>query len=103
MTGRLLYPHGRASALPGGTHPGKLDYDLVAHLRAVREDGDEAMIAAEEYDPNFSLKLSECTDDAAAEALLGAWLERRAAVLRRTQDELRRTWREARQHRTTGA
>lgn len=93
MATRPLYPHGRASALgPAGTHPGKTDYDLVAHLRAIRADGDEAMTAAEEYDPNFSLKLAACTDAAEAESLLAAWLKRRVDTLTQTQGELRHAW-----------
>lgn len=96
MTTRPLYPHGRASTLgPGGTRPGKTDYDLVTHLRAIRTDGDEAMTAAEEYDPDFSLKLAACTDAAEAERLLAAWLERRVDTLTRTQAELRQAWQQA--------
>ena len=96
MTTRPLYPHGRASALPPSvTHPGKPDYDLVAHLRAIRADGDEAMTATEEYDPNFSLKLAACTEAAEAESLLTGWLQRRIEALTRTQAELRQAWQHA--------
>ena len=97
MTTRPLYPHGRASTLaPAATHPGRTDYDLVAHLRAIRADGDEAMTAAEEYDPDFSLKLAACTDATEAATVLAAWLARRVDTLTRTQAELRQAWQQAR-------
>ena len=98
MTTHPLYEHGRTSALPGGDRPGRPDYDLVAHLRAVRTAGDEAMTAVEEYDPDFSLKLSNCRSLEAAEALLAEWLDRREAALRHTQAELHRVWVEAQAH-----
>ena len=102
MTTRPLYPKGRASAPPftvGASpdgHAGRPDYDLIARLRAVRASGDEAMTAAEEYDPNFALKLSACFIEDDADRLLDTWLSRRVAVLRRTQAELRRVWQDAR-------
>lgn len=95
MTSRPLYPGGRASALTGVSHAGRTDYDLVSHLRAIRTDGDEAMFAVERYDPDFSLKLAASSGADAAEKLLAEWLERRIAMLKRTQTELRRVWSEA--------
>jgi len=98
MTTRPLYPHGRASApnwQPTSEHPGRPDYDLIAYLRAAREEGDEAMKAAEQYDPDFSVKLSTCADGADAEKLLGEWLVRRLDVLKRTQRRLREVWQSA--------
>jgi hypothetical protein len=77
-------------------HAARPDYDLIAHLRAVRALGDEAMTATEEYDPNFALKLSACFIKDDADRLLDAWLSQRVAVLRRTQAELRRVWENAR-------
>ncbi len=77
MTTRPLYPKGRASALWSTRRP---DYDLIAHLRNVRASGDEAMRAAEEYDPNFGLKLSACFDKNEADRLLDDWLSHRVAV-----------------------
>jgi hypothetical protein len=102
MTTRPLYLQGRASAPSSGMgcHPdgraGRPDYDLIIRLRAIRALGDEAMTAAEEYDPNFALKLSACFIEDDADRLLDAWLSRRVAVLRRTQAELRRVWQDAR-------
>lgn len=94
MTTHPLYPQGRASALPSasGEHPAPTDYELVKRLRYVRADGDEAMTAVEEFDPDFSLKLSACGDPAAADALLADWLRHRTEVLERTQRRLRETW-----------
>ena len=97
MTTRPLYPHRRASTLPAGQQVGKPDYDLVAHLRTMRVNGDEAMTAVEQYDPHFSIKLSACMMADDAEALLAAWFERRVSVLLRTQEELRHAWQSARQ------
>jgi hypothetical protein len=102
MTTRPLYPKGRASApssamgsYPDG-HVGRPDYNLIARLRAVRALGDEAMRAAEEYDPDFTLKLSACFVKDHADRLLDDWLSHRVAVLIRTQAELRRVWENAR-------
>ncbi len=104
MTTRPLYPGGRASALPhaaGTAYPGDghidhPDYDLTARLRAVRASGDEALRAIEEYDPNFGLKLSACSDKDGADRLLDDWLSSRVDVLKHTQAELRRVWEHAR-------
>lgn len=91
------YPQGRASALPAfGTRAERQDYKLVEHLRAVRLQGDDAMTALEQYDPDFSLKLAACRETLEAEALLAEWLQRRINVLERTQAELKRAWGEAR-------
>jgi hypothetical protein len=54
------------------------------------------MTAAEEYDPNFALKLSACFNEDDADRLLDQWLSHRVAVLRRTQAEFRRVWHDAR-------
>lgn len=85
------YKEGRASALSGTTN-----YELVERLRTLRESGDAAMWAAEEYDPNFSLKLAAALDEASADALLAEWLQRRLDVLTRTRNELRAAWHDAR-------
>lgn len=82
------YKAGRVSALSGSTN-----YKLVEQLRSIRESGDAEMFAVEEYDPNFSLKLAEATDPAAANALLVEWLRHRTEVLQRTQGKLRDAWR----------
>lgn len=99
MTTRPLYPRDRASAPvddPGGKRPGYSDYDLIAQLRAVRDEGNEAMTAAEQYDPDFGIKLSSCANEAEAEQLLDEWLARRVDVLRRTRAHLRQVWKAAR-------
>lgn len=97
MTTQPFYTQGRASALPpddvGSVQSSKPEYQLIDHLRIARANGDEAMTAAEQYDPDFSIKLSNCTSDEAAEALLADWLDRRVAVLKHTQDALREAWR----------
>ena len=100
MTSRQLYPHGRLSApmRGAGEHAGRPDYDLIARLRGVREQGDEAMTAVERYDPDFSVKLSACTDTSSAERMLAEWFARRADVLTRTQSQLRELWQSARQN-----
>ncbi len=100
MTTRPLYPNGRASALPSGASPGsgtgRTDYELVTRLRAIRVSGDDALRAAEEYDPNFGLKLSACSEKNDADRLLEEWLSHRVAILKRTQAEFRRVWEDAR-------
>ena len=83
MTGHPHYVRGRASASTNNQLV-RPDYDLIAHLRSIRKDGDEAMWAVEEYDPNVGIELSSCTDEAAAERLLEAWLARRLDALKRT-------------------
>ncbi len=98
MTARSLYPRGRAGALmdtTAGDRPGRPNYDLIAQLRAVREEGDGAMMAAETYDPNFGIKLSSCGDEATADQLLNEWLVHRIDVLKRTQARLRQVWKAA--------
>ena len=80
------YAHGRASAVTDN-QSGRPDYDLIAHLRSIRREGDEAMWAVEEYDPNVGIELSSCTDEAAVERRLDAWLARRLDALKRTQSE----------------
>jgi hypothetical protein len=90
-----LYSRGRLSAAirgPHGERLGRADYDLISKLRAARVEGDEAMVAAERYDPDFSVKLSACIHEADARALLDAWLDRRVEVLKTTQAQLRRIW-----------
>lgn len=96
MADKPLYPSGRASAFSGGDRTdGSIDYALIKRLRAIRASGDLALRAAEQYDPDFSIKLSNCIVPGHAEALLTEWLNKRAAVLDRTQAELRRVWTEA--------
>jgi hypothetical protein len=98
MESRDLYPRGRLGAPVAGPHgerPVHLDHALVERLRAIRAEGDEAMTAAEQYDPDFSVKLSACTQEADAVKLLTDWLERRITVLKKTQAELKHVWQEA--------
>lgn len=89
------YPRGRAGApvdTPGGRRPGRPNHDLIAHLRVARTEGDEAMAAAEQYQPNFGLKLSSCASEVEASQLLDEWLAHRVGVLKRTQARLRQIW-----------
>lgn len=98
MEDENLYPRGRLGAPVAGPHGERLanlDHALIARLRAVRVEGDEAMTAAEQYDPDFSVKLSACTREADASKLLTDWLERRITVLKKTQAELKHVWQEA--------
>jgi hypothetical protein len=100
MITRPLYPLGRPSAHmghPGGKRSSRPDYDLIAQLRRIRAEGDEAMTAAEQYDPDFAIKLSSCTDEAEANQLLHQWLIRRMDVLKLTQARLRHVWQTTRQ------
>ena len=95
MVTQPLYQRGRLSAPitgPHGERPGRADYDLIAHLRQVRTQGDDAMTAAEQHDPDFSVKLSACKDVVDANELLDAWLEHRVTVLKQVQADLRRVW-----------
>jgi len=90
-----LYTRGRLSAPVSGPHgerPHQANYKLISDLRAVRAEGDEALTAAEQYDPDFSVKLSACVDASDATALLDAWLDRRVEVLKRVQTRLRSVW-----------
>lgn len=80
---------------PLGEKPGRPDYALIAHLRAIRQEGDEAMAAVERYDPDFSVKLYACLEEKAAENLLDDWFARRVDVLKRTQEHLREVWKAA--------
>ncbi len=98
MTPQPPRTHGRAASLGHvpGEHPGRTDYDLVRRLRSVREGGDEAMTAAERYDPDVCLHLSACATEAEVDQALAGWLDRRLAVLKRTSGELRRVWAVAR-------
>ena len=103
MTARPLYPRGRLSAPvsgPHGEHPVHIDHQLICRLRDARAEGDEALTAAEHYDPDFSVKLSACTREADANELLEEWFERRIAVLKQTQAHFRRLWDEAQTKRT---
>ena len=94
MTHRPHYASGRASA-PICNQSGRPDYDLIAYLRAIRKESDDAMWAVEEYDPNVGIELSSCKDEAAAERLLDAWLARRLDALKQTQSKLRQVWKAA--------
>jgi hypothetical protein len=100
MVSRPRYQKGRLSApavgAHGGERPGRPEYDLIAQLRAARVEGDEALWAAEEYDPDFSVKLSACRKDVDASQLLDEWLEHRVGILKRTQARLRQIWETAR-------
>lgn len=103
MTTRPLYPRGRLSAPVSGPHGERhvrIDHQLIRNLRDARAAGDEALTAAERYDPDFSVKLSACTREADANELLDEWLEHRTAVLRQIQAHFRRLWDEAQTKRT---
>ena len=78
------------------------DYDLVRHLRSIREGGDEAMTAAEQYDPDVCLHLSACQSETEVDKVLGEWLDRRLAVLKRTSIDFKRVWTDARKSSTGG-
>lgn len=95
MTERPLSPLARASALPRSSRPGRADYEMIAHLRAACANGDEAVLANERYDLDFSIKLSNCRTNDAAEGLLAKWLETRVATLQHTQVSFRQVWIEA--------
>ena len=98
MAARPLYPRGRLSVPvsgPRGERHVRLDHNLISRLREARGQGDDAMTAAEQYDPDFSVKLSACTEEADANRLLDEWLEHRLAILKRTQEHLRHLWQEA--------
>lgn len=98
MTILQILPHGRASAHTDIIRPGRPDYKLITSLRSVRADGDAAMAAAEEYDPDFPVKLSNCTKSEDLEALLSAWLAKRLKTLEHTQAKLRQVWLNAQAH-----
>jgi len=98
MKTRPLYPSGRLSvpiAGPHGERHVRQDHELISRLRDARAQGAEAMVAVERYDPDFSVKLSACTEGTDADQLLDEWLERRLAVLKGTQSQLRHLWHEA--------
>ncbi|GJE79071.1 hypothetical protein [Methylorubrum thiocyanatum] len=102
-TRETLYPGTRLSAKtdPRGVavtdgHPGQPDYALIEALRAAREQGYDAITAIERYDPDFSVDLSRCRDEAEADWLLERWHARRSAVLDETRTTLKRIWADSR-------
>lgn len=101
-TRETLYPETRLSAhlTQRGAMPGdeaeQPNHPLIEALRAVREQGYEAMTAAERYEPDFSIDLSRCRDAAEADALLERWRAHRTAILDDTRATLRRVWMERR-------
>jgi hypothetical protein len=99
MTTRPLYPRGRLSVPVSGPHgerPVHIDQNLIGQLREARAQGDEALTAAEQFDPDFSVKLSACTREDDAQHLLDEWFEHRVTVLKQTQSHFRRLWEAAR-------
>lgn len=99
-----LYKKGRLSAPVAGPHgerPPHFDHALIAKLRTVRTEGQTAMTAAEQYDPDFSVKLSACVEEADADKLLEEWLAHRFAVLKQTQAHLKQVWQAAKPPRST--
>jgi hypothetical protein len=99
MITRPLYPRGRLSAPVSGPHGERLvhiDRDLIGRLREARAQGDEAMTAAEKFDPDFSVKLSACTREDDAQRLLDGWFVHRVNVLKQIQSHFRRLWEAAR-------
>lgn len=77
--------YGRASALSGNT-----DHTLVERLREICASAESAMAAATRYDQNFELKLADCKEEAAVDALLSEWLHHRVDILQRTVRDLKR-------------
>ncbi len=81
-----------SSAPATGKRMGKPDYDLINGLRAREKNGEDAFMAVGRYETDFPVKLAACADAAAAEALLGDWLDLRVAALVRVQQEFRDAW-----------
>ncbi len=84
-----------SSAPATGERMGKPDYELISHLRAKEKNGEDSFMAVGRYETDFPVKLAACADAAAAEALLGDWLEHRVAALARVQQEFRDAWKAA--------
>ncbi len=82
----------RSSAPATGERMGKPDYDLITRLRAREKNGEDSFLAVGRYEADFPVKLAACADAAAAELLLGQWLDHRVAALARVQQEFRETW-----------
>ncbi len=81
------------SSLPStGGHTGRPDYDLISRLRSIAKNGKDSLVAVEKYETEFPVKLAVCVDEAAAEALLGEWLDHRVAALELVQGEFRKAW-----------
>lgn len=94
LTQDPLYTHGRLSApvtQHGASAPRR---DLIETLRSIRRQGREDLLGIERYDPDFSLKLSECNVEQEAVAYLEEWLEKRLSVLKVTRDRLHHAWAE---------
>lgn len=89
-----LYKWGRLNAPVSspGSRLERVDDALIEHLRMIREQGLDAMRAADQYDPDLSVKLSNCETEEEAAKVLGEWYDYRAGFLRRTQQELRDSW-----------
>lgn len=91
--GRLSAPITASVGVDGAHHDvSRPSYDLIHTLRAIRREADDAMTAVEEYDPDFSVKLSACVDQAQATLLLDEWLSRRVSMLTAAQARLRQAW-----------
>lgn len=93
-----LYGRGRLSApIPNLSHRENqgtttTNYELIEELRSIRKQGEIDLLAIENYDPDFSVKLSACALESESETLLGHWLDRRLSVLKKTQQDLRTAW-----------
>lgn len=101
MTCHPVYPS-RLSAPVSGPHgerPIVIDHKLISQLREARELGDNSMTAIEQWDPDFSVKLSACSKESDAQELLDKWLSLRLGVLKGVQQNLYQIWRAAQQKR----
>ena len=81
---------------PHGEFPVEYAHELIAELRAIRVEGNEALAAIERFDPDLSVKLSTCTDEKDAQSLLDEWLRRRVDALEGTHKRLLEVWRHGR-------
>ncbi|MCJ2064261.1 hypothetical protein MKK63_16280 [Methylobacterium sp. J-088] len=100
-TRETLYPSTRLSAKlssrgvgDDGTVPNRSDRVLIEALRSAREEGYDAIMATERYDPDFSIDLSRARTEAEADVLLEHWHDRRCGVLATTRATLKRIWQE---------
>lgn len=83
----------------GADRLGRSGSDLISLLRAVQEEGREAMIAVDQYDPNFAKSLAASTSELEAVPVIDNWLTSRQAVLDRTRDRIRSVWAAAQSNR----
>ncbi|KAF1856455.1 hypothetical protein Lal_00045306 [Lupinus albus] len=102
-TRETLYPETRSSARltargvsPDGAEPSTPDYPMIEALRAAREQGYDALTAAERYDPDFSIDLSRCQTAKEADA---SWSGGTSTAW---QSSMKRALRSARSGKRTG-